>query len=504
MLRLRFAISWLLPVVLFCQIGSAQTVRFHTNLGDMDVAMLTDRPLSVANFLNYMKRGAYDNSVIHRSVKGFIIQGGGFKFQGGNLPAILQDAAVRNEPGVSNIRGTIGMAKLGSDANSATNQWFFNLADNSSNLNGQNGGFTVFGRITDSAGLAVMDRIAAVPVPSPAILASPFDAMPLINYRGGSLTAANLVMVLSMEILGDPLQPSPPTINSLAASPLSGASTTITVAVGDNAGYPNLGVINLLVNNFLDGRNACYVAVVPLGNTATVYLVNDVGDAGGPYTSLVIPGSSGQASNSQCTITAAGSSFSFSGNLMTVSLKMTFTTSFAGAKVIYAAARDLAGQNTGWQSAGTFFVGVPTFSVNPSAGIGTSQTFSFTLTPPSGGSWTNSNPVVNVLLNSALDGASACYMAFLPASQTLYLVNDVGTNLLPNSLNFPSSATINNSQCTIAGNSSSWAVTAINQGVLTVGLTFTSAFKGDRIFYVAVRNDASNSGWQATGSWVAP
>ncbi len=222
MLRFPFAISFLLPAVLLCQIGSAQTVRFHTNLGDIDVAMLPDRPLSVANFLNYMKRGAYDNSVFHRSVKGFIIQGGGFTFKGGNLPNIPQDAAVRNEPGVSNIRGTIAMAKLGSDANSATNQWFFNLADNSSNLNNQNGGFTVFGRITNTAGLAIMDKIAAVPVPSPAILASPFDAMPLINYRGGSITEANLVLVLSMFILGDP-----PTITSggvVTASSFGGAN----------------------------------------------------------------------------------------------------------------------------------------------------------------------------------------------------------------------------------------------------------------------------------------
>ncbi len=189
-----------------------------------------------------------------------------------------------------------------------------------------------------------------------------------------------------------------PTITSLTANPLSGTSTTITVIVSGNPGYANLGVINLLVNSFLDGRYACYVAVVPSGNGATVYLVDDFGNAGGPYASVAIPGSTGQASNSQCTISAVGSSISMSGNQLTVSLKITFNISFAGAKVIYAAARDLAGQNSGWQPAGTFFVGTPTFSVSPSAGTGASQTFSFTLAPPSGGSWSNSSPIVKCVI----------------------------------------------------------------------------------------------------------
>ena len=192
------AIALFLPVTLW-----SQTVRFHTNLGDIDVVLLPDSaPLTVANFLNYANRGDFNNSIIHRSVPGFIFQGGGYQWKDGSPVAIPSDPPVQNEYNVSNTRGTLAMAKLGTDANSATNQWFFNLANNAANLDNQNGGFTVFGRIANSAGTTIMDRIASVPVPNPPIFNSPFDQMPLINYKGGALTDQNVVLVLSVTVLG--------------------------------------------------------------------------------------------------------------------------------------------------------------------------------------------------------------------------------------------------------------------------------------------------------------
>jgi uncharacterized protein (TIGR03437 family) len=187
---------------LVCHGGAAQTVRFQTNMGNMDVVLLPESaPLTVANFLNYVNRGAYNNSFFHRSVPGFIIQGGGFTFGSGGAREIPADPPVRNEFNVSNTRGTLAMAKLGSDPNSATNQWFFNLANNAGNLNNQNGGFTVFGRVADAAGLAVMDRIAAVPVYRDDAPNSPFQALPLQNYRGGNITASHLVIVTAITVL---------------------------------------------------------------------------------------------------------------------------------------------------------------------------------------------------------------------------------------------------------------------------------------------------------------
>ncbi len=171
---------------------------FHTNLGNISVQLFPDvAPKTVANFLTYVNSGAYTRSFIHRSVPGFIFQGGGYQVQNNTIAAIPTNPPVINEFHLSNTRGTLAMAKLGNDPNSATSEWFFNESDsNAANLDTQNGGFTVFGRVTDSASLAVMDQIAAVPVPSPPPYNSPLDQIPLINYQSGSsVQISNLVLV---------------------------------------------------------------------------------------------------------------------------------------------------------------------------------------------------------------------------------------------------------------------------------------------------------------------
>lgn len=135
-------------------------VRRGTNaVGAMDVELFDqDRPETVRNFLLYLQSGAYSNGFFHRCVPGFIVQGGGFSVTNvvsTNLFSTYRSAPdlgkLRNEfnsgPVQSNLFGTIAMAKVGGDPDSATSQWFFNLNDNSTNLNVQNGGFTVFGRV---------------------------------------------------------------------------------------------------------------------------------------------------------------------------------------------------------------------------------------------------------------------------------------------------------------------------------------------------------------------
>lgn len=147
----------------------------------------TGAPQTVTNFLNYVEDDDYANSIIHRSVPGFIVQGGGFAVApeddlSANLEKIAPipaDEPVDNEssPQRSNLRGTIAMAKLGNDPNSATNQWFFNLEDNSANLDNQNGGFTVFGEVLTDQDLATVDAIAELPVFD---AGGPFTNLPLI------------------------------------------------------------------------------------------------------------------------------------------------------------------------------------------------------------------------------------------------------------------------------------------------------------------------------------
>ena len=198
----------LIPAVFLCLLlilpapALSQTVRFNTNLGDIDVTLLRSQaPLTVANFLRYVDRGAFNKTMFHRSVPGFIIQGGGFKLDSGKFVAIPADPPVRNEFNVSNVRGTLAMAKLDGDPDSATNQWFFSIADNSRVLNNQNKGFTVFGRIVaGSAGLSVVDKIAEVPI----VMAfpPPYDALPMIGYTGGTILDSHLVTVNSITVLG--------------------------------------------------------------------------------------------------------------------------------------------------------------------------------------------------------------------------------------------------------------------------------------------------------------
>ncbi|MCO7223431.1 peptidylprolyl isomerase [Pleionea sp. CnH1-48] len=143
--------------------SEATIVEFQTSMGSFQVNLYDETtPATVANFLAYVNAGSYENIIIHRSVPGFVVQGGGFAYNGAlPLNDIDSNPAVANEPKLSNVRGTIAMAKLSGNANSATNEWFFNLADNSANLDVQNGGFTVFGEVIGD-GMQVVEAIAAL------------------------------------------------------------------------------------------------------------------------------------------------------------------------------------------------------------------------------------------------------------------------------------------------------------------------------------------------------
>ena len=177
-------------------------VRFSSNVGEIDMELFdTQTPLTVANFLSYVNAGRYNQSFIHRSVPGFVIQGGGFGLSGNAVVSVPTSAAVPNEPGISNQRGTVAMAKLGDNPNSATSQWFINLEDNSgapANLDNQNGGFTVFGRVVGN-GMVVADRIAAFSTyNATAELGGVFSDLPL---QSPALTINNLILFPAVRAL---------------------------------------------------------------------------------------------------------------------------------------------------------------------------------------------------------------------------------------------------------------------------------------------------------------
>lgn len=143
-------------------------VRVVTTAGPVDISLHNaSAPRTVANFLAYVRSGSFNSSLFHRLVPGFALQGGGLTWKAAAEPAlglVPTFAPVANEfsPLRSNLRGTVAMAKMPGDPDSATSQWFVNLADNAASLDAQNGGFTVFGTVT-APGMAVVDVLGALP-----------------------------------------------------------------------------------------------------------------------------------------------------------------------------------------------------------------------------------------------------------------------------------------------------------------------------------------------------
>gem|GEM_PF-489709 len=190
------------------QFGSTPQGDVFIELFDTPTTTHTAAPVTVANFLSYIDDGMgkrrYDGTFIHRRQTSFVIQGGGFKYDPtlgafgiASAPHIPVDPPIINEfdPSRSNIRGRIAMAKVGGNPDSATSEWFINLADNSANLDTQNGGFTAFGQVLGD-GMTIVDLIAGLPI-APAGTGGSFSALPVANgyVAPAPVTAANLVTI---------------------------------------------------------------------------------------------------------------------------------------------------------------------------------------------------------------------------------------------------------------------------------------------------------------------
>jgi uncharacterized repeat protein (TIGR01451 family) len=135
----------------------------------------------------------------------------------------------------------------------------------------------------------------------------------------------------------------------------AGTQQAFQFTLSDSKGPSDFGIVNVLINDFVDGRHACYLAYAAAANT--LYLVDDAGNAGGPFAGSMQLNGSGSVRNSQCTVTGAGSSAAFSGNNLTLTLNLSFGAAFKGNRILYVAGRDRAeGNNTDWQAMGTWTV----------------------------------------------------------------------------------------------------------------------------------------------------
>ncbi len=138
-------------------------IKLHTNHGVITLELDSEKaPLTVQNFIDYVNSGHYDNTVFHRVIDGFMIQGGGFE------PGMSQKktrAPVQNEAanGIKNDKYTVAMART-SDVHSASSQFFINIADNNflnyTASTSQGFGYCVFGKVVE--GKDVVDRIKKV------------------------------------------------------------------------------------------------------------------------------------------------------------------------------------------------------------------------------------------------------------------------------------------------------------------------------------------------------
>jgi peptidyl-prolyl cis-trans isomerase A (cyclophilin A) len=151
------SLSALAPAAL----AAAQThVLLTTSAGNIELELDAQKaPVSVKNFVDYVQSGYYNNTIFHRVIPGFMVQGGGF---GENMQQKITNAPIKNEAdnGLRNLRGTISMART-ADKDSATSQFFLNVADNAFLDHGQRDfGYAVFGKIVK--GMDVVDKISQV------------------------------------------------------------------------------------------------------------------------------------------------------------------------------------------------------------------------------------------------------------------------------------------------------------------------------------------------------
>ncbi len=143
-------------------VAKSSKVRLKTNKGDIVIELDSEKaPVTVANFLSYVNQKHYDGTVFHRVIDGFMIQGGGFALDGNKLVEKETGKGIVNEGknGLKNSIGTIAMART-NDPNSATSQFFINVADNDMLNFPSNGGYAVFGKVVE--GMEVVNKIKGV------------------------------------------------------------------------------------------------------------------------------------------------------------------------------------------------------------------------------------------------------------------------------------------------------------------------------------------------------
>lgn len=177
-LLLFIAAAAAVPAVAQQSIPLFPTITLQTNHGEIVLELDGKRaPITVANFVTYVRGGHYDGTIFHRVIPGFVAQGGGYTIKYDERPT--RDP-IPNESGngLTNVQGSIAMARQG-EPHTATSQFFINLGDNNAlDPNPRRWGYTVFGQVVK--GMEVLEKIAAIPTGSGGSFPSDVPQAPVI------------------------------------------------------------------------------------------------------------------------------------------------------------------------------------------------------------------------------------------------------------------------------------------------------------------------------------
>ncbi len=300
----------------------------------------------------------------------------------------------------------------------------------------------------------------------------------------GSVNAANLVNGWSGAGTGS--------TNAIAITPSSGSAVTQTFTIAYTS--TNQAQEHLLFNTTLTGNGACYFLYNRAQNSLSI--ANDQGSA---VLESATPGSSATLANDQCSAPASSFTASSSGNTLTLSITITFSPSFVGAKNVYGNIVNGSGVAGNWEQIGTWTVPAAsgnTIAIGPSSGSGATQTFRIAYT-------STSQAQEHLLFNTTLSGNGACYFIYDRNQNTLSIANDQGNGLLA-SATPGSSTTLANDQCS-APASTAAVSTSGNTVTLTLTITFTSSFGGAKTVYGNMFSQSYMAGtWQQIGTWTVP
>jgi hypothetical protein len=299
---------------------------------------------------------------------------------------------------------------------------------------------------------------------------------------------------------GSGSSPVSPTIQSLTPTSGSGSAQAFTTKLADGNGASDLVYGYWLIHTSQAWPGSC--GVLYDRRTNQLSLISEDGSAW----QAGITAGSGALFNSRCSVNGSSVSASASGNTLTVSFTLNFSSSFSGAKTIWLNATDTAGAQSGWQAKGNWTVpgsvgstpAPPAIqSFLPASGSGASQAFTTKLTDANGagdlvyGYW---------LINTSTSWAGSCGVRYDRTNNQLSLINEVGSWWQAGIT--PGSGSLSNSRCSVNGSSVSASASG---NTLTVSFTvnFNSSFSGAKTVWLnALDASGALSGWLAKGSWT--